>query len=200
MRRKTEQVSVVRCVLMLVALSLGLSGCKTCENLKGKLPFFGRRPQVVESQPPMVGEDAPMPAPAPTPRPKVVAPSKEESAAPRPEQPPKVEEALQTVHFDYDSSVLRENARRILDRNIDWLKRNRDVRVQIEGHCDERGTEEYNLHLGERRANSVKRYLVTGGIDPVRLFTISYGEERPVDPGRGESAWAKNRRGQFSRY
>ncbi|KPL11363.1 hypothetical protein AMJ85_03770 [candidate division BRC1 bacterium SM23_51] len=156
----------------------------------------------METQPPTVGEitPPPVPAPVPTPEPRVVAPEKEEPVAPRPQQAPKVEEALRTVYFDYDSSVLREDARRILDRNIDWLKLHPDVRVQIEGHCDERGTEEYNLHLGDRRANSVKRYLANGGIDPSRLFTISYGEERPVDPGHDESAWSKNRRGQFSRY
>ena len=96
--------------------------------------------------------------------------------------------------------MLRDDARKALDRNVEWLKANPTVRVQIEGHCDERGTEEYNLHLGERRANSVKQYLVKSGLDAARLFTISYGESRPVDPGHSEAAWAKNRRAQFARY
>jgi len=118
----------------------------------------------------------------------------------RPTKEPTVEEALRSVYFDYDSAVLREDARKTLDENINWLKANPNVRVQIEGHCDERGTEEYNLALGERRANAAKQYLIKNGIDASRLFTISYGESRPVDPGHDEGAWSKNRRAQFARY
>ncbi|MBM3333879.1 peptidoglycan-associated lipoprotein Pal [Candidatus Sumerlaeota bacterium] len=118
----------------------------------------------------------------------------------RPTKEPTVEEALKSVYFDYDSAVLRDDARATLDENITWLKANSTVRVQIEGHCDERGTEEYNLALGERRANAAKQYLIKNGIDASRLFTISYGESRPVDPGHNETAWAKNRRAQFARY
>ena len=105
---------------------------------------------------------------------------------------------LQTVYFDYDSAKLKTRAKAKLERAADWLKRNPKVNVRIEGHCDERGTNEYNLALGERRALSARRYLVSLGINPDRIFTISYGEEAPADPGHNEGAWAKNRRCEFN--
>ena len=104
---------------------------------------------------------------------------------------------LQDVRFDFDRSDIMAGARRILDENARWLRKHSRVKVQIEGHCDERGTVEYNLALGQRRASSVRKYLAAMGINPSRLFTISYGEEQPVDPGHDETAWAKNRRVHF---
>lgn len=106
-------------------------------------------------------------------------------------------EALQDIHFDFDKSDIRPEAREILKGNADWMKANAGAKVQIEGHCDERGTEEYNLALGERRANAVKNYIVSLGVEADRLYTISYGKEMPLDPGHGEAAWAKNRRAHF---
>lgn len=107
------------------------------------------------------------------------------------------EAQLQDVYFDFDKSDLRSDARDALSQNADWIKANGSAKIQIEGHCDERGTEAYNLALGERRANSVKNYLVSLGVEPERLFTISYGEELPVDPGHDEISWSKNRRAHF---
>lgn len=104
---------------------------------------------------------------------------------------------LGTVYFDFDKYDLKPEARDTLAVNADWLKANTGIQIQIEGHCDERGTVEYNLALGERRANAVKNYLVSLGVDEARLFTISYGEEMPADPGHNREAWAKNRRAQF---
>lgn len=104
---------------------------------------------------------------------------------------------LNTVFFGFDSFALSADGKAILDANAAWLKANGARRVQVEGHCDERGTVEYNLALGERRANVVKDYLVSHGVDAAQLSTISYGEERAMDPGHGESAWAKNRRAEF---
>jgi len=101
------------------------------------------------------------------------------------------------IYFAFDRYDLSNEARSTLDRKVAFLNDNRDVRVQIEGHCDDRGTTAYNLALGERRANSAKTYLTTAGISAARLSTISFGEERPVDPGQTEAAWAKNRRAQF---
>lgn len=98
------------------------------------------------------------------------------------------------VFFEYDSSELADTAQRTLQRQAEWLKMNPDVVATIEGHCDERGTREYNLALGERRASSVRNYLVSLGIDPNRLTVISYGKEYPEDPGENEIAWSKNRR------
>jgi peptidoglycan-associated lipoprotein len=101
------------------------------------------------------------------------------------------------VHFAFDSSLLEVDAERILEQKATWLQDNGGASVQIEGHCDERGTSAYNLALGERRANAVQEYLTVLGVDPSRLSTISYGEELPLDPGHDETAWSSNRRAHF---
>ena len=101
------------------------------------------------------------------------------------------------IYFDFDKSTLTPAAQDSLLRKAEWLRENPDATVTIEGHCDERGTNEYNLALGDRRAESAKAFLADLGIDPARLTTISYGEERPVDPRSTEEAWAKNRRAHF---
>lgn len=101
------------------------------------------------------------------------------------------------VYFDFDRSDLRPEARETLNRKAQILRDYPDIRVRIEGHCDERGTVEYNLALGERRAESARQYLIDLGIDPDRLTTVSYGEERPAVEGRNEAAWALNRRAEF---
>lgn len=99
------------------------------------------------------------------------------------------------VFFDFDKSDLGAEARTTLERQAFFLRKYPSVAVTVEGHCDERGTREYNLALGERRASSVRDYLVSLGIDPSRITTISYGKERPVNPASTEQAWAENRRG-----
>ena len=101
---------------------------------------------------------------------------------------------LKDIHFDFDKYDIRPGDTEILKENGTLLKKYPNVKIQIEGHCDERGTVEYNLALGERRANSTKKYLTSLGISPDRISTISYGKERPADPGHNEEAWAKNRR------
>ena len=101
------------------------------------------------------------------------------------------------ILFDFDKYNLKPDAQAVLRRKADFLKKQPNAKAIIEGHCDERGTNEYNLVLGERRANSAKMFLENLGIAGSRLTTISYGEERPLDAGRNESAWAKNRRAQF---
>jgi peptidoglycan-associated lipoprotein len=98
------------------------------------------------------------------------------------------------VFFDYDSVVLNPEATGVLDGQAAWLKQYPNVIVTIEGHADERGTTEYNLALGDRRATAVKNYLVALDISPARILTISYGEERPADPGHDDRAWSQNRR------
>ncbi|MBI2359566.1 MAG: peptidoglycan-associated lipoprotein Pal [Deltaproteobacteria bacterium] len=104
---------------------------------------------------------------------------------------------LQEVYFDYDRSDLRPDARETLKRNAEWLKANPSARVEVEGHCDERGTNEYNLALGAKRAQAAKDYLVSLGIAAGRLSTISYGEEVPVCREQNEGCWQKNRRARF---
>ena len=99
------------------------------------------------------------------------------------------------VFFGYDRYDLEPEGRQTLDMQAEWMNRYPNVNVSIEGHCDERGTREYNLALGERRANAVKNYLVALGVDPRRISTISYGKERPAVMGSNPQAWAQNRRG-----
>jgi len=101
------------------------------------------------------------------------------------------------IYFDFDQSDLRSEAREVLNRKAQVLRDYPDVRVRVEGHCDERGTVEYNLALGERRAEAARAYLIDLGIDPDRLTTVSYGEERPAVEGANEAAWAENRRDEF---
>lgn len=104
---------------------------------------------------------------------------------------------LDDIHFEFDSFDLDDEARTVLKRNADWLSHNPNARVEIEGHCDERGTVEYNLALGAKRAAAAKSYLVTLGISPERLSTISYGEELPLCHEPTESCWQRNRRAHF---
>ena len=98
------------------------------------------------------------------------------------------------VFFDTDQSTIREDGRQTLNRQAEWLKKYTNYPVTIEGHCDERGTREYNLALGERRANAARQYLIAQGIPASRIKTISYGKERPDPVGSDEAAWARNRR------
>jgi len=101
---------------------------------------------------------------------------------------------LKDIHFDFDKYDIRPGDAEILKENATLLTKNPKLKIQIEGHCDERGTVEYNLALGERRANSAKKYLTSLGIAADRISTISYGKERPLDSGHNEEAWGKNRR------
>jgi peptidoglycan-associated lipoprotein len=101
------------------------------------------------------------------------------------------------IFFDFDRSELRPEARTTLQQKSEILRQYPDIRVRIEGNADERGTVEYNLALGERRADAARTYLIDLGIDPDRLTTISYGEERPLDEGHNEAAWQQNRRDEF---
>lgn len=154
--------------------------------------------------------------PAPTPTPVVTAPAptpEDRTAAEEAERRRLEEERLRAqtaareaaraafvnehVHFDFDSSALTPRAQQILTAKAAFLRANPNVSATIEGHCDERGTAAYNMALGERRAESAKAFLVNLGVPANRLVTISYGEERPIDPRSNEEAWAKNRRAQF---
>ena len=144
---------------------------------------------------------APVVAPSPAPvRPKAPAPILSPVTAPTPtgygfDQWQRG--SLGDVFFDFDRSSLRADDQERLKQNAAWLASNTGKRALIEGHCDSRGTSEYNLALGERRASSAKEYLVRLGVAPTRLETVSFGEERTFDTGQGEAAWAKNRRAHF---
>jgi len=110
---------------------------------------------------------------------------------------PALAKIFKDIYFDFDRFNLKPEAKKTLDGIAEWLKSNSSYRVLIEGHCDERGTNEYNLALGERRANSAKSYLIGLGIAEKRISTISYGEEKPQCTEHNEGCWSKNRRGHF---
>jgi peptidoglycan-associated lipoprotein len=114
-----------------------------------------------------------------------------------PEIAAQAQAVIRDIHFPYDSSRIMPNDAEILQGIAGFLQQNPQVLLQIEGHCDERGTEEYNMALGSRRAGAVRQFLADLGVNPNRLYTISYGEERPLNPANNESAWAENRRAHF---
>jgi len=101
------------------------------------------------------------------------------------------------IHFDYDKAIIRGGDAAVLDQKVAILQANPGLRIRISGHCDERGSDEYNLALGNRRATAAKQYVVSHGIDAGRIETVSYGEERPLASGHDEEAWAQNRRDEF---
>ena len=136
------------------------------------------------------------------------APVSKVEQAPPPEKEPEAEmkaapaagaeaTVAEDVHFDFDKYYLKPEAKKELDKLAKYMKENSDVTVVIEGNCDERGTEEYNLALGQRRAASAQKYLIAKGIEKKRIKTVSYGKDRPLDPAHNEEAWAKNRRDHF---
>ena len=187
--------------ITLVLVALFLTGCP-------------KRPEIVETAP------SPMTMSAP----KGVAPEEKASAEVAP-QPPETKmtpeagavpeaqvaeaevkagtsakasgSALHDIYFDFDQAVIREDSKKLLAENIVWFRKNGTVKVAIEGHCDERGSSEYNLALGERRARATRDYFVAAGIEANRISTISFGKERPFVLGHDESAWKWNRRAHF---
>ncbi|HEU4335630.1 MAG TPA: peptidoglycan-associated lipoprotein Pal [Candidatus Eisenbacteria bacterium] len=128
-------------------------------------------------------------------------PAQEETTPPPPppqqQTEPESRATLTDAFFDFDEASLRADAKAALESNAKWMQSNSGASVIVEGHCDERGSVEYNLALGERRAKAAKEFLVSYGIAANRITTISYGKERPFDPGHDESAWAQNRRAHF---
>ncbi|HUK57441.1 MAG TPA: peptidoglycan-associated lipoprotein Pal [Nitrospiria bacterium] len=159
-----------------------LSGCpKKVETTKAAAP---------------VQEQAPAPAPEPSNPEPAPPPKVEETPVAKPAEMPS--QGLADAYFDFDKYNIRDDARAALENDARWLKENPKVRVKIEGHCDERGTNEYNLALGERRAKAVRQVLTTLGVEAARLSTISYGEERPVCTQHDETCYAKNRRAHFT--
>jgi len=104
---------------------------------------------------------------------------------------------MEMIHFDFDKYFIRDDAKAVLEANAEWLQQFESIQIVIEGHCDERGTEEYNLSLGEKRAKSTIDYLVSLGISADRIKIISYGKSQPIDLEHNEDAWQKNRRAQF---
>ncbi len=180
-------------LLSCLALALFLTGCP-------KRPVTS-----VASAPPPAPPPAPAPAPAPAvpPTPPAApppAPAPPAAAPTPPPAPPKeyaANPALADVHFAFDKAIIRPRGAKVLDASAAWLKANPDQLLLIEGHCDERGTNEYNLALGERRAKAAMSYLVAHGVAASRITLISYGKERPLCAEKTERCWARNRRDHF---
>ena len=164
-------------VVVLVAATLAATGCA--------------RKRATEPPPTTGGETTPVPSPPPPP------PSGGDTTTPG-GTTTVTSNDFRPAYFDFDSYSLREDARAALDANAKLLRDNPTLTVTIEGHCDERGTVEYNQALGERRAQAARDYLAAAGIASGRMNVLSYGKERPFDPGHDESAWAQNRRAHFT--
>jgi len=156
-------------------------------------------PAAASTAPPSRGVEPPSPAPprptAPAPATSSTALSEDELFARKSLDELNAERPLADVLFDLDQWTIREDARVVLQKNADWLRRWTSTRITIEGHCDDRGTGEYNLALGERRAHAVKEYLGSLGVTPDRVLVVSKGEESPVCLDTHESCWQQNRRG-----
>ena len=202
MNARRTTLSVILGVLALGAVVSGCAKRPAMQEVAAPPPVAVAPAPTPAPAPPAV---APAPQPTPAPPPPVVAapPAPVTPAAPpAPVAPPPPAQftanpALADIHFDFDKSAIRPGDAKILDQNAGWLKENSKAMVLIEGHCDERGTNEYNLVLGERRAEATRAYLVSRGIEASRMAIISYGEERPQCAERGEACWAKNRRSHF---
>lgn len=175
-----ERASALSYGVMFFAF-LALTGCPPPAATKPEGPAASA--PAAAAQKPAVSRPAPAPAPS-------SLEAKRRGEAPK-------EGPLKEIYFDFDKYDLRPEARDVLKANANWLKANASARVEIEGHCDERGTNEYNLALGAKRAQAAKDYLVTLGISKNRLSTISYGEELPVCKEQSEGCWQKNRRARF---
>jgi peptidoglycan-associated lipoprotein len=171
-------------LLMLVCLTIVAGGCAKKQVVKED-EGLNQYPAATSQTPPAT------PAPTPVAQEPVV---KDDGLS---SESVKAVEPFETIYFDLDSYVLRQDARDALGNNAKWLLKKSTGTVRLEGNCDERGSDEYNLALGEKRANAAKSYLVTLGVPADRLTVISYGKEKPVDPGHNEAAWAKNRRVDF---
>jgi len=188
---------IIGCLLVLCVGALVAGGCAKKEVVKAEQPVPS-----VQPAPKATEEVIPAPAPAkPEAQPMVTeTPAKEAAIQPETTKQmgtAELQSELQKVYFDFDSSTLSAESRNALSKNAALLSKNPSVKLQIEGNCDERGSDEYNMALGERRAKAAQDYLVNLGVSADRLSVISYGEEKPVDPGHNEAAWAKNRRDEF---
>jgi peptidoglycan-associated lipoprotein len=185
MRRTTTALLYVAIVLV-----LGTSAC-------AKRPAMTQASAPPPTPPAVV---APTPAPPAAPAPAAAAPAPA-PPAPAPARPAPAEfrpaADLPDVYFDFDKSAIRPDAARVLRVSADWLAKHADQAVLIEGHCDERGTAEYNLALGDRRARAARDFLVANGVAAGRITLISYGEDRPQCTDRNEACWSRNRRAHF---
>lgn len=189
MRKRMVGFFMFLCCGALVA-----GGCAKKELVKGE----GEIPSATSTKSGEPGTAAQTAAKSPVKDEKVAEQTvKEAPAAVREDAASAQQAELEKIYFDFDSFVLTAPSRSTLSKNAEVLLKNNSLKVRIEGNCDERGSDEYNLALGEKRAKAAMQYLVTIGVPAERLSILSYGKEKPADPGHDEAAWAKNRRDDF---
>lgn len=187
-----QKLNLTRLVVMLFVLTLLVAGCaKKPVVEEAAVTEQPIQEQVLQQQPAVIEEQPVDEAAAEAARAAARIAAAEAAAD-------KALSGLMRIYFDFDQYVLTDAARQQLAMNAGLLKAAPTVNVQIEGHCDERGSDEYNLALGEKRALATKSYLVSLGVSAGRVSIISYGEEIPLDPAKTEAAWAKNRRAEFN--
>ena len=203
MKTRIALMAAFAAVSLFVASGCAEKTAKVTETPGDKPAVAEAAKQPAEVQKPKVAEETVKPSEAPVSKPAETA--KAEPPVTKPKETAVTagtagskSNDLKTIHFDYDKSNITEENRVLLDKNYDYLAKTSSAKVTIVGHCDERGTAQYNMALGDRRANSAKNYLVNRGIDAKRLDTLSKGKEEPVDPGHNEEAWKKNRRDEFN--
>ncbi|MBI1784178.1 peptidoglycan-associated lipoprotein Pal [Candidatus Sumerlaeota bacterium] len=181
-RPSIHRMAQVVCLMTVLAMGLGSTGCswfkKGSKTEKGNVAQTDYKAQDG-------GDKGPL-----------VQPSSQEPTAPRPVGLRPATQFL-VIYFDFDKSDIRKDQLERVEQNLKYLKDHKEAKVLVEGHCDERGTTEYNFSLGDRRARAVMNYFLNGGISQDRLQTLSKGEEEPVDPGHTEAAWTQNRRCEF---
>lgn len=178
------------CVMALLVVGLG-----GCGGFNQAMKSDAAKPAAVDKKV--------QPAPAPDASKKAAEPKKDATpAAAKPADPAKPVASsspmvLKDIHFDFDKYVVKPSEAELLNQNYLWLKANSKGRLRIEGNCDEKGTVEYNMTLGQKRADAAKSFLMNLGVETKRIETVSYGKEKPLDPAHTEDAWAKNRRDHF---
>lgn len=190
--RKAMFGMVVLCGSMLM-----VGGCAKKDIVKQDEPIPAVAAPVSPPQTPKQAPAAPQPAKEETAQPLAIQGETVSMTAPA-QAAPEVKSALEKIYFAFDSSTLSEQSRDTLYRNAEVIIKKSTAKYIVEGHCDERGSDEYNLALGERRAKAAYNYLLTLGVPADRLQSVSYGEERPAEQGHDETAWAQNRRAEFS--
>jgi peptidoglycan-associated lipoprotein len=183
---------IIAGLFLIVVLALTMAGCHKRVPQQAAAPPPPPPPPAAPAPPP-----PPPPPPAPAPAPAPPALTEEQIFAQKSLDQLNAERPLGDVLFDYDQSDIRTDAKAPLQRNADWMKRWNSTQVMVEGHCDSRGSSEYNLALGARRADAVKSYLVSLGVPAGRITTVSKGKEQPLCTEDNESCWQMNRRGHF---
>jgi peptidoglycan-associated lipoprotein len=199
---------IMGCIVVLILGALVSSGCAKKDMVKAEEPVAAvptqsapapeaakpAQPEEAKSEPMAAGKSEPM---AETQAKETTVKPEAGKEATQGSQGTQLQSELQKIYFNFDSADLSEESRSILSKNADLLSKQSALKVRIEGNCDERGSDEYNMALGERRAKAAKDYLVSLGVQAERLSIISYGEEKPAVDGHDEAAWAKNRRDEF---